>query len=56
MEDKKLFTNLIKSAALGMHKNYKNESNNTKEATEDFQVKIAKNFDGRTFSIFIKHL
>ena len=39
-----------------MHKNYKSEAAKTKQATEEFQVKISKNFDGRTFSIFIKHL
>ena len=41
---------------MGLNKNYKNTSNRVSEATEDFQIKIAKNFDGRTFSIFIKHL
>jgi len=56
LHEKQLFTKLIKTAAIGLHKHYKNESARSTQATNDFQVKISKNFDGRTFSLFIKHL
>jgi hypothetical protein len=36
LKDKELFTNLIKAAALGLNKNFKNTSNRTAQATEDF--------------------
>jgi hypothetical protein len=47
---------LIKLAAQGLYKNYKNESKGVREHTEDFKLTIAKDFDGRTFSLFVKHL
>ena len=47
---------MLKSAALGLLKNYKNNSQKAQEATLEFQVKISKNLDGRTFSQFIKYL
>lgn len=46
----------MKNAAIGLHKNYKNTSQISKTRTDDFKVKIAKNFDGQTFALFIKHI
>lgn len=54
--EKEEFDRLIKKAAMGLFKNYKNESKTIIKNTNDFKVKIAKNFDGRTFSLFLKHL
>lgn len=54
--EKETYVKLIKAAAIGLNKNYKNESEKAKRNTEDFKVKLAENFDGRTFAIFIKHL
>lgn len=47
---------MIKNAALGLKKNYKNKSERAKTDTYDFQVKIAENFSGQTFALFLKHL
>lgn len=56
LREKEQFTQLLKDAAIGLHKNYKNDSQISKTRTEDFKVKIAKNFDGQTFALFIKHI
>ena len=47
---------LLKNAALGLAKNYKNDSKRAKEATMSFQIKIAENFNGADFAVFIKYL
>lgn len=44
--EKEEFLKLIKNAALGLKKNYKNKSERAKTDTYDFQVKIAENFSG----------
>lgn len=55
-KDREQFTKLVKSAAIGLYKNYKNAAPISKKRTEDFKVQVAKNFDGRTFALFIKHV
>jgi len=47
---------LVKRAAIGLSKNYNADSKKVRLATEDFKLKIAKNFDGRTFALFLKYL
>ena len=54
--EKAAYNKLIKAAAIGLNKNYKKDSQHVKDNTEAFIVKLAENFDGRTFAIFIKHL
>ena len=56
LKEKEQFTKLIRQAAFGLHKNYKNNSQRAIDATNEFQVSLSKNFDGRTFSQFIKYL
>ena len=55
-QEREQFTKLVKNAAIGLHKNYKNGSQISKTRTDDFKIKIAKNFDGQTFALFIKHI
>ena len=55
-EEREQFTKLVKSSAIGLYKNYKNTSPTSKKRTEDFKVQVAKNFDGRTFALFIKYV
>jgi len=55
-DEKEEYLKLIKYAALGLKKNYKNKSERTKTDTYDFQVKIAENMSGQTFALFLKHL
>ena len=54
--EKELFTKLIKTAAISMNKNYGNNNQACKDKTTEFMVKISENLDGRTFSVFNKHL
>lgn len=54
--EKELFTKLIKTAAIGMHKNFGNTSQMCKDNTTEFMVKISENLDSRTFTVFNKHL
>ena len=54
--EKEQYVSLLKKAALGLSKNYKSSSQKTRDSTHNFQVKIAENFDGSTFAVFLKHL
>jgi hypothetical protein len=56
IEEKTRFAKLIKDASQGLMKNFKNDSQRARDETMEFQVKISKHFDGKTFSLFLKHL
>ena len=41
---------------MGMFKQYKNNSKESIKNSEDFIIYVAKNMDGRTFTLFNKYL
>jgi hypothetical protein len=47
---------MIKKTALGLFKNYKRKAKETQKDSEDFVLFVSKNMDGRTFTLFNKHL
>jgi len=52
--DKEHYNTLLKTAALGLHKNYKNNSEVCRRNTKNFTVKIAESLDSVTFTKLLK--
>jgi len=48
------FDTQTKNVALGLFKNFQRKKRETRETTEAFMEHIAKNLDGRSFTLFIK--
>ncbi len=46
----------MKQTDLGMFKVYKHKSKEVEKDSEDFMLYVAKNMDGRTFTMFCKYL
>lgn len=48
--DKDIFNTIVKTAAVGLHKQYKSKNKKVREETEEVIKYFAQNLDGRSFT------